>query len=250
MVETSIFPIPQDVRKMFIEEAKPREEKKSKNSETFQDSISQFIQHMNHSLDPSYGILSICDKFHFQRRRFYDVLNILQALGAIDRINTDSFIWLGLDKIITTMDEKIKQMKVDDPTLNLEDLFPPESKITISNLTIRFIMCFIALRKQSLSIQVVAKFLSRNNKRMKTTLCKLYQIVYILVNVGIFEKRTIPSEVTLADSYFEHWCQSPINGIIQLANLDMKELDFITSRRAAFSAFIPANSNQHFTDSD
>lgn len=250
MAETSIFPIPQDVRKMFIEESRPKEEKKSKNSESFQESISQFIQFVSHNTESSYGILSICEKFRFQRRRFYDVVNVLEALGAINRINTDSFTWLGMDKIITTIDQKIKDNSIDDPSSTLDSLFPQENKITISRLTIRFIMCFIALRKQSLSIQIVAKFLSRSNKRFKTTLCKLYQVVYILINVGIFEKRTIPSEVTLADVYYSHWCQNPISGIQQLANLDKEAPEFIIQRRTVFYTYLPTRTSTYLSDSD
>ena len=204
IVEESLFPIPPDVRDMFIhEEKKGKSEKKSV---AFQQSISNFIDYVKDNKEENHRILNICNQFNFQRRRFYDVLNILEALGTCHKMNTDTFSWLGMDKILPTIREKIQEKGILNPGVTLNSIFPMEEKIFISKLTINFLLCFVALREQCLSLQSVAQFLSRNNNRFKTTLCKLYQIVYILVLIGVIEKRTVPSEVALVDKYYQAWC--------------------------------------------
>ena len=265
---------------MFIhEEKKGKNEKKSL---AFQDSISKFIDYVTENKEENHRILNICNQFNFQRRRFYDVLNILEALGICHKLNTDTFSWLGFEKITTTITNKIQEKGIMNPNIGLEIIFPMEEKILISKLTINFILCFVAIQEQCLSLQAVAQYLSRNNNRFKTTLCKLYQIVYILVLIGVIEKRSVPSEVALTDKYYNTWCvtnvkmkdpthfskqmnvpmasqippninSSPIQGSA-IGNpgsvMDAGVPSFILARRAAFYAVPPPRRSSISTDSD
>ena len=282
VVEESLFPIPPDVRDMFMHEE--RNGKSEKKSVAFQDSISKFINYVKESNEENHRILNICNQFNFQRRRFYDVLNILEALGTCHKMNTDTFSWLGMDKILPTIREKIQEKGIFNPTISMEAIFPMEEKIFISKLTINFLLCFIALREQCLSLQSIAQFLSRNNNRFKTTLCKLYQIVYILVLIGIIEKKSVPSEVAIVDKYYQAWTTPPLtmyppyygqpniddkNSIIlsnpyninPMTSQDSQQSqqqiqnqtvpDFILRRRTAFNSVPPPRTrNVHSSDSD
>lgn len=229
-----VFPISQEVRDMFIMHEEPKKPIEKK-TVSFKNSVSEFIKYVNENKEKDYRILNMCECFHFQRRRFYDVINTLEALGACRRNNPDTFEWYGMDKIPITINEQIKEKQVDNPSVSLDEIMPQEERITISKLTINFILCFAALKEQALNLHSIATFLSRNNGRFKTTLCKLYQIVHILVLAGVVERRDMPSEVELRT--------------IQVQCPSTKVPDFIEKRRLAFGA-IPAYQGNNVASSD
>jgi hypothetical protein len=67
---------------------------------------------------------------------------------------------------------------------------------------VEFLLCFLSLRKPTLFIKQVSRFLSRKSGRYKSTLCKLYQISHILEAAGILERSNIPGEITIISRFF------------------------------------------------
>jgi hypothetical protein len=59
------------------------------------------------------------------------------------------------------------------------------------------ILMFPALRTLEINLRELSAFFSRETKRFKTTLCKLYQITLILGALDIMERTAQPCEVTL-----------------------------------------------------
>lgn len=176
--------------------------------ESFHQSISKFLDYCNKNGGISLKITDICEMFGFQRRRFYDLASILQAFGIVQKVNMDMIQWVGMSNVQPTIDKIIQQrgIKQINPK-NISGFFPSEQKLLMNSIGINFILLFVALKRQQLNLQETAKFFARDNGRFKSTLCKLYQVVYLLVELGIVERRKTPSEIFLADVYFKHFCQ-------------------------------------------
>ena len=170
-------------------------------SEQFKTSIYKFViesekYHLN-----EINIDKTCNKYNFQKRRFYDVLNVLESIGYCTKISTEIVIWNGRSNIPKTFEKLQYAYKVNLMTSSLEDIFQGQQSIGISNLTIMFILCFLVMRVYSLDIKHVAMFLSRLNNRYKTTLCKLYQITHILESAGIISRSLVPCVFILNKDY-------------------------------------------------
>lgn len=210
-----------------------------KGIDSFRASIVMLVETLEIEPKQNYTISQLCTRFGFQRRRFYDVVNVLEAAGCCSKTNFDCFTWLGLSNVKPHLETIAKNHALYSPKSDMEDLFPTSDSITIANLANQFLLSFLALNKKVLDIKQIALFLSRVNLRFKTTLCKLYQISHILEVVGIIEKTVTPGEVLMADRYFPEQppkCRVFLD-VETLLNRTQKteEYDVFAERWAAFT---------------
>ena len=177
----------------------------------------------------------------FKKRRFYDLINILDAIGCCPRIDVDSFVWLGYDNINPKLTDWAMKYGVFDPSKALDDIIVNTGCLSISKVAIDFLMCFIALEKQTLNLIEVATFMSRKNGRDQTTRCKLYQAAAILEIMGIISKTSETSVFRLNDRFFLRCSRSciskddPCNILNLLQRYDpLKFCPYIKNRRMEF----------------
>ncbi|KAK8843189.1 hypothetical protein M9Y10_025035 [Tritrichomonas musculus] len=173
------------------------EKETKKSADQFKISITKFVNDCEKYKIKEIKIKKICDQYGFQRRRFYDVLNVLESVGCCTKLNTDVVLWQGLSNIPYSLEILQHTHKVDLVSSTLEDIFTDQQNIKISNLTEMLMLCFLVMRVYTLDIKHVAIFLSRYNNRYKTTLCKLYQVTHILESAGIISKTFVPCVFTL-----------------------------------------------------
>lgn len=163
-------------------------------AENFASSIKKFISSIEDTPNTSLSMSNLCHDFHFQRRRFYDVINVLEALEFCKKTGVDELVWFGREKF----KKLLLQMKNEEQT----DRDSHDHCISISALTLKFVKSFFTFGVQKLNIKDIGKYLSKENGRMKTTVCKLYQISHILEASGVVEKTVMPGEIKLVDEYF------------------------------------------------
>ncbi|OHS94353.1 hypothetical protein TRFO_11216 [Tritrichomonas foetus] len=168
-----------------------------KSNDNFSQAIHKFILEAEDKPEKEFNVNSVCKAYDFQRRRFYDVINVLEAIGLCSKLNSETVKWNGISNVPKTLESIQKELKVNSPTATLEEIFQNNHCIGISNLTISFILCYLVMRVPMLDIKHVAMFLSRSNKRYKTTLCKLYQITHILEAAGIITRSLVPCVMIL-----------------------------------------------------
>ena len=169
---------------------------------TFKESASLFATECSRMGHQPISVRSICTKLGFKKRRFYDWINVLDAIGCCPKYDLDSFVWLGLDNSVEKIRNIAIQQGVFDESKPLDQIINNSGCISISKVAVDFILCFLALEKQVLNIIDVANYMSRYNKRDRTTRCKLYQAAAILDNIGIISKTSEMSECKLNDKFF------------------------------------------------
>ena len=167
--------------------------------DSFSDMISSFVSFAESNGKSNYTISNLCERFGFQRRRLYDVINVLETIGLCEKTSVDTISWVGMAYIPIKMQKLAENHHM---TMFENSLNQPNSPISIGELTKSFLMCYLYLKKRSIDIKNVGRMLSHANGRYKTTLCKLYQITHILEAAGIIEKSVIPGEMILTTSIF------------------------------------------------
>jgi hypothetical protein len=120
-----------------------------------------------------------------KQRRLYDVINIFTAIGCASRSGIDEIAWEGRDRILITLAEHKRSLNLEDDTLTLVSLFPPDGSVGLTSLTLAFLMLFPALRVEIIDLREASSFFSRGTNKYKTALCKLYQITLILRALGL-----------------------------------------------------------------
>ena len=171
-------------------------------SDRFAESIKRFIQSAESSGKQSYHFSVLIAQFKIQRRRIYDFLNVIEATGCCVRSIPETISWLGFDNITATLNSYQIKYKVNQAYLPLSKIVPIEICISLNTLTITLLVCFHALQIKCLDVKELAHFISRDNGRYKTTLCKLYQIIHILEAMGIILKKVKIGEIWIADQYY------------------------------------------------
>lgn len=184
----------------------------AKSSDNFKTSIVEFVKYAENEPCQIYLLSTLCTTFNFQRRRFYDVMNVFEAIGCCQKISVDSVMWMGFSNIRNSLMKLAINSGVFDVNKKIDDIIPNESCISIIKLTQHFVLLFLALNTNRVEIKQAALFLSRVNNRLKTTLCKLYQIAHILETSGIIEKSVVPGEVKIKDQFFIEITQDSCQG--------------------------------------
>jgi len=176
---------------------------KLKTNDNLKSSIQHLVSYLESNNTLSHAISILSQRFGIKRRRLYDIINVLMSVGCCQKSCLDQIIWYGKNKIIETI-EKLKEVRnVEDSSISLGNMFPVNNCIGISNLTISFITLFFALKTNHLDLRFIAQFFSRQTTRYKTTLCKLYQICFILGAVGVTTRTSQVCEVVLNEPYYD-----------------------------------------------
>ncbi|OHT04634.1 hypothetical protein TRFO_27846 [Tritrichomonas foetus] len=182
---------------------------KKEQNEDLKTSIQQFVKEFENSPQKHQLISSLASKFRIKRRRLYDVINVLEAIGCCKRCELDSVQWCGRENIFNILEEIKKDKSVNNPSLKLCDLFTVPCCVGISSLTISFLLMFFALKQDRIDLRYVSHYFSRTTARYKTTLCKLYQICYILSAIGVTTRTSQVCEVILNHPYYNEDELSP-----------------------------------------
>jgi hypothetical protein len=171
-------------------------------SETFRSSIQAFVKHAEANVPGEHSISCLLATFHLQKRRMYDVTSVFTIVGSCEKISVDLVRWIGLSKIPFALRKMQFQAGADSPDLSLDTIISSCDLVSISTLTVGFLLCFLALRMATLDIRKISRYLSRKTGRRKSTLCKLYQIAHILEAGGVLSRSDSPGQVTIANSFF------------------------------------------------
>lgn len=207
--------------------------------EELRTSISYLIKYMEDNPENAHSIAKLSKNFLIKRRRLYDIINVFESIGCCEKVGLDVVKWVGLDNIKKNIAKMKTKRQIFDYHKSLQDLFPVPCCVGITNLTSAFILLFFAIQQNSLDLRSVSQFFSRDTRRYKTTLCKLYQISYILAAVGVVNRTNHVCEVILKNAYYteEKPCGksegevNPINLTSYLNSNELERNECITKRR-------------------
>lgn len=176
-------------------------EVKAGTDDKHREKILMLIEEFEKNPSKTIAITRISDNFGIKRRRLYDIINVFSSIGCCQRSCLDHVQWLGKDKIYQEIHKQIDEREIYNPKLKLKDIFPINKTKGISNLTICFILLFYAQKTDRFDIRFAGRFFSEETNKYKTTLCKLYQITYILRALGVTKRSEQECEVML-ESYY------------------------------------------------
>lgn len=166
----------------------------------------RFCKFCEQRKDCPQSITGLSTHFSITRRRFYDVLNVLESMGVCEKVGIDSIRWIGLDSIKPTLTRLRLEMDVENPNHTLEEIFAKEKLIGIGKTNILLLLLFPALRVKRLSLKKAAALLAHGVVKYRTMLGKLCQIAYILRAVDVVKRTALSCEIELRD----YLCDFPI----------------------------------------
>ena len=182
-------------------------------NESFFDSMKALQLYCEGNPTQQFNTVDLAVQLGFHRRRFYDIINVLDAAGVCCKHNSETISWLGIQNVRPHIMEIALKSRVFDPKASFRDIIPNDVPLSILKVTEYLFLAFIGLQIQYIDIKKFAWFLSRKDGKTKTTLCKLYHIIHILQTSNIVNRTGKPGEAFLTDTYFIQITES-INEVI------------------------------------
>jgi hypothetical protein len=172
-------------------------------------SIQVLLRAMDESKGNAHSISMLSQVSGIKRRRIYDILNVLESIGCCRRTDLDQVEWLGFTNAESVVADLASAFLTTFANSSLASVFPCPCSVGTSDLTISFLRLFFGAGTVTIDLRTASNFFSRGTARYKTTLCKLYQITYILSAIEVIQKTGNVCEVVLSPLYAQYLYKCP-----------------------------------------
>ena len=180
------------------------------NKITFSESIKNMIIFLDKIPNSIVNIPQIIFDFHFEKRRFNDLLNVLEVLQICKKLNKNELIWYG----ISSFESNLSESSFYPLSKNKKN-----EKISIFTISSYLIKEIITKKTQIINIKKISDLYTNNIDRRKTIYCKMYQVSHILIHLGILSKTNNTSELKLNNNFYESLKNRKNKKILEISNL-------------------------------
>ena len=115
-------------------------------SESFKASTDLLLQRCSRDCSAIYDLHKTANYIGFHKRRFYDVIHVLDALGCVDKLDADSFKFNGLSCVKAKILQLCYDFDVFNPNKSIQEVLPPSENTSITLNTIEKVAKYLGKR--------------------------------------------------------------------------------------------------------
>ena len=158
----------------------------SKRKTDFSQFVDRLIQKNEKRPNGTLQINRLSFEHGIEKRRLYDLMNVLVACDSCAKTDSHSYRWLALKNAKSAVERIAKEIEsraIDTP---ISDVFVLPDSPSIGLMTTMFIGAFTYFNVRFMNIRDVALLMSTDEAHYKPILRRLYLVAFLLERVGLF----------------------------------------------------------------
>lgn len=161
---------------------------KKKQRVEFSQFISAIIARKEADTDKTIEFNLISEEVGIEKRRLYDLMNVLCSCGICVKTDAHVYQWKGLNQLEITLVNLVKKKESQGILYkNFQHLFPLPESPSIGLLTTTLLSLYFYLGTQTLILHEVSKFLAYDVKKEKQITRRLYLVTYLLEQIKVLK---------------------------------------------------------------
>lgn len=161
--------------------------RKTRRKDGFSDFITRFLKHYEGKNDQVIQINQLSNESGVEKRRLYDLMNVLVACGVCVKSSAHSYQWKGLGSLFGLLEKISVDIEVRALNEDLDQLFVIRDSPAIGTLVVNFLGIFIYFGISSLNIRDIALIMTTDEEKSKPILRRLYLVAFLLERIGILK---------------------------------------------------------------
>lgn len=147
-------------------------------------SFDEIIKEMT-SGDTEISVDHLTRRQKYEKRRIYDLLNVLCALEICTKVDRKNYVWIGVDNIKEVLIDMARKLEM--AVMECDDLSVLRicESAHLSMVVNSFIWAYLYFGVNVLNVQQTARLLANGNGGAKRVLRRLYLVTQILDRVNI-----------------------------------------------------------------
>lgn len=178
--------------------------------------FSEFIDKLLRCLEDSsrhyIQINSIATETGVEKRRLYDLMNVLVACGVCIKTDTHTYCWEGLARARAALAQNLREIELRSLSEPIDKLFLLPDSPPIGTLATYFVGVFLFTGARRLNIRDAALLMSPDEDHSKPVLRRLYLVAYLLEHIGILRHAQCIGEYEL-DADIDEIASSVLAGL-------------------------------------
>jgi hypothetical protein len=152
---------------------------------TFSEVIDWIVRTFESHPHSTLQLNSLVTETGIEKRRLYDLVNVLIACGICTKTDTHSYLWLGLSAFRSTARRIAREIENRSMQYDLEKLFVLRDSPAIGVLTSSFIGVFLHFGPAEINIRDAAVLMSADEASAKPIRRRLYLVAFLLERLGL-----------------------------------------------------------------
>lgn len=147
--------------------------------------VKKIVKDCRESPSAPISVNKIVETENCEKRRLYDLFNVLSALGLCTKTMRKLYVWTGEAKMMGIIQQEYERVESQVFTEDIWDIFKMPESPPIGQLTIAIILIYLFFGTEEMTLKQICLIMTQKRSKMGRLLRRLYLAAFFLEQIGI-----------------------------------------------------------------